>query len=142
MSDQQTDPQALIEAVQTVVRAVTGIKSAPDNVPGMLAVYPVAITYYTGGRYDTGPFGIAQSYHDIACEVLVPLKDLPRDIETLAPFIESVPEALTNDPWLNDLCETFDRVRYEFMRSEYAGMPVIGYRFLIENIKLFPYGKQ
>jgi hypothetical protein len=143
MSLEQTDPQALIEAVQTVVRAVVGIKFAPDNLPGKLPTYPAVITYYAGGHYDTGPFGIAQSLHNIACDVVINKADMGRDMETLVKFIESIPAALTNDPWFGGLCETFSGVRYEFIPSgNWAGVEIIGYRFIIENIKLYPYGKQ
>ena len=132
----------IIKVIQEKMRALVGIRTAPDLLPDNIAAWPAIVTYPVKGTYITGAFGIAEAYHDIVTELHYPLKDLPRAIETITPFVTSIPETLTDDPWLGELCETFENITYTLTPQRYAETDTVCLRFVIEKVKIFPYGKQ
>lgn len=131
----------VIEQVVTVIRAVDGIRFVPDTPPDQIAAWPVVRVYPSQGYVDSKDFGIGFNFHDIACEVLVPHKDLARDMAVLIPFIDSVPKALSTDPTLNSIYGQKLRISYTICEGKIGEVETIGYRFIIEKIKLDPYGK-
>jgi hypothetical protein len=136
----QVELADILAAVQAVVGSVTGIRYAPDSIPGDISQYPASIVYPKSGRYITGKVGISVSYHNIVVEIHIPLKDLARDVTSLLPYCKSVPEALTADPTLSKHIENSEQISYTFGQMEYNGAATIGWRFVIENIKIYPYG--
>jgi hypothetical protein len=133
--------QDVVQAIQDVVGAVTGIRAAPDYPPDSLGNLPAAITYAREGFINTGPFGIAESLHNIVIEIHFQNSDLPKAVKTAMPYVDSIPAALTANPWLANTCETFSRISYAFGAMEWGGIQTTGIRFVIEGIKLFPTGK-
>ena len=138
----QVEPDALIEAVQAVVRNVPGIRKVPESIPDQLAAWPAAVIYYQTGGYETGDHGISDAAHNIAVDVMMPRKDLASAMRVLTPFIKSVPAQLMQDPTFGDLCEPPARIDYELFTVTYAETEAIGYRFVMQKVKTFPYGKK
>ena len=134
--------QDVIEAIQDKVIA-TGIKYAPDYAPSTLpGQWPAVITYPTNGRAVTGDAGIAYYLHNIHCSIHYPPVDFSNTIKILVPYIETIITAITDDPWLSNNCEPFTAISYVIGPMKYAEMDTMGIRFTIENVKLYPYGKQ
>lgn len=136
----QVELADVISAIQDVVGKVTGIRYAPDSVPGTLAQFPASIVYPRNGYYNTGRAGIAEGYINIVVEIHVPLKDLARDVASLLPYWKSIPEALEADPTLNQRVEFGEKISWTFGQMSYNDVPTIGWRFVMENLKVYPYG--
>jgi hypothetical protein len=133
--------QAVVEAAQERVATIAGIRSTPDFAPESLAALPAAVAFPGKGRYVTGAFGIAESYHTLVIQVHFAGAYSARTLALVVPLVESVPAALTADPFLAGTCEAFSGISYEIGPMSYGGAPTFGIQFTIENVKLFPDGK-
>lgn len=138
----QVEPDVLLDAIRAIVRDVPGLRNVPGGVPDNISTWPAAPVYYTGGEYATGNFGIRDGLFSIAVDVMMPRKDLVKAMATLEPFIKSIPTALMEDPTFGNLSEPPSGIRVDLFNNVYAETEVIGYRFLIKNVQVFPYGKQ
>ena len=93
----------LVEAVkyiQTQTITLTGVREAPDYPPGTLGSTPIFICVPSGGQYESLNRVTLKNRHEIALQLWVSRKDLPRDVEKLAPFIDTVSNMLWGDPTL------------------------------------------
>ena len=125
-----------VSAVVTLVSAVTGILQVPVNPPDTVNVATFAVVYPQTGTIDNGVIGMKKALHNIAVDVLTKRTDLSRDFARIKPFIDLVPAALLADVTLTATVETFDNITYELITPDYAGVPMIGYKFLINNVKI------
>jgi hypothetical protein len=125
-----------IAQVEVTVRTVAGIRTVHDFPPDQLNTWPAVVAYAAKGYGDAKDFGLGFCYHDVACEVHIPQKDLARDTAKLLPFVTSMPEALKADPLLNAFYGAMNKISYSLFNEEYAGIQTIGYRFIIEKVKL------
>lgn len=132
----------VVARIVTVVKAVSGIRTAPDYPPDQIAAFPAVLVYPSTGTINTGDFGIADGLHDVAVEIRMPDKDLPHAMEVLIPFLTSIPVALTADPWMNQQCEAFPRITYSLFYSTYDTTQTVGFRFIVEKIRILPTGKR
>ena len=124
--------QQAIDRVQALVGAISGIREAPDEPPETMAVFPFAVAYVTGGRWDSISAGWAIGYHTIALELHVSRVDLPRDVQEAMAYSESVANALIGDITLNDTVETITSINYTFGPIGWATVPTLGWRYEIE----------
>ncbi len=134
--------QDVIEAIQDKVIA-TGIKYAPDYIPSNLpGQWPAVITRPMGGKAKTGDAGVHYYLHNIRCDVHFPITNISNAEEQAMPFIEKIIEAIANDPWLNENCEPMEEINYEFLQDKSVTPETLCIRFVVRNIKMYPYGKQ
>jgi hypothetical protein len=125
-----------VSAVATIVRGVSGVRGAPAAVPEDIAAYPFAVTYASGGVWEFGPAGDKKGLHSVTVELHVARKELPRDVAKAMPFGDTIPNALMRDPTLGGTASTFGRIRYSFGPLGWGGMDTIGFRFVLEDIKV------
>lgn len=132
---------ALYEIMQ-VVSSVTGLAQAPTNPNETQNVFPFAIGYYMTGSVGAQPIGTRKRLFNVSVEVLTKRINLPSDLALLLPFVDTIPDKLIAEvsdagDLFNTSITTFDNVLIEFIPDlEYAGVQMIGYRFVMENIKI------
>jgi hypothetical protein len=132
----------VITQVADVVSRVQGIRQAPVNPNETQNVSPFAVTYLFSGRINVGPIGTRKNLHQIAVDLFVERTDLARNIAALNPFIDSLPFALLSEvsdggSLFNSTIQTFDGISTTFLPSvDYGGKQMIGYRFVLENVKV------
>lgn len=131
----------VIASITTIVRAVTGVRTAPGLPPDQISMYPAVVVYPAKGSTESKDYGLGPVFHDVVCEVFVPRVDLARDMEKLLPFVDGIPKGISTDTTLNAVYGATSRISYVLFHETYGATDVIGYRFLIEKIKLDPYGK-
>ena len=128
--------QDVVGAIQDIVFNLAGIRDAPDYPPEQINMPPTAVTYAASGTFKEASLA-APGCYEVTPQVYVlllylPMKDLPRDVETLAPFVDSIPVALLNNQTLNGTVSAINEVRYQFVNAEWGGIPMRGYRFEID----------
>lgn len=130
-----------LSAIVSTVSAVSGIRRAPSNPTETANVFPFALCYVMDGNAQPFPMGTRTHLCNIAVEVFTARKDLARDFEIITPFIDSIPAALlaevtgTGSQFESNIT-TFEQVNYELLEKNYAGVDVIGYRFVMTNVKI------
>ena len=130
-----------ITEIVTVLRGVSGLKNVPINPPEQMNYDTYAVVYPERGSIDVAPIGTRESLHNIAIDVLTTRTDLARDMARLEPFLDTIPNALlsemtdSGDIFSNSI-ETFGALTYAFISTDYGGTPVIGYRFVMEGVKI------
>jgi hypothetical protein len=125
-----------VSAVVTAVKTVTGITQVPVNPPDTVNVATFAVVYAKAGVINNGVIGTKKALHSIAVDVLTKRTDLARDMATIKPFIDLLATALLADTTFGGTVQTFDSVTYEFMSTDYASVPMIGYQFILNNVKI------
>lgn len=128
--------QSAIAGAQTIVGAISGIRSAPAYPPEELSVFPFAVAYSGGGTWEFGPAGDKKGLHNIIVELHVQRKDLARDVTAAMAYSDSIPNALMLDTTLGGNASTFGRITYVFGPLGYGGIDTIGFRFTIEAVKI------
>ena len=129
--------QLCVEAVVDKVSVVPGIKQAPDYPPEKLVAYPFIAVFSWGGNWEWGAMGsLRRGLHNIAVEVHINRKILPLDVEKAMIYSDSIPNAIFSDPTLGGTCSTFEGITYEFGDMGWANVDTLGFRFIINNIKI------
>ena len=128
--------QQAIDAIQDLMGALTGMRSAPDEPPEDMSVFPFCVAYASDGTW--GGFGGAggkKGLHTIIVEVHIQRSDLPRDVAAAMAYSESVANALIGDPTLAGTVDTIvGDITYTFGGLGWAQAPgslpnTIGWRF-------------
>jgi hypothetical protein len=136
-----------ISEIAYVVSNVPGIKQAPAQPSETQNEYPFAAIYLATGTLGLGPTGTHKSLYNIAIDVLTNRMDLPNDLSILHPFIDLITSALDAEVsnsedglpggCFNGTISTFESVSISFLpKVDYAGVQMIGYRFLMNNVKI------
>lgn len=133
--------ETAVDAIVAVLRNVSGLKQVPINPPEQLNVDTFAVVYPFSGSIDIGPIGTRKALHVIAIDVLTRRIDLARDIARVKPFIDTVSAALISEvsgsgDQFSDTIETFGRLSYSWLSTDYGGTAVVGYHFLMEDVKI------
>lgn len=133
-------------AIAAVVDGVDGVKRAPGVPMENINDYPFALVYPADGEMNIGPVGTRKSLSNIFIDLLTVRRDINLDLTLMIPFIDSVTLALNNEISYNGdrfsgTIQTFEKVRFEFLPMyPYAGPDMIGYRFIMENVKILEAG--
>lgn len=135
-----------VEQVVAVLSGVAGLRDVPVNPPEQMGAQTFAVAYPQSGKVELSPTGTRRSLHNIAVDVLTVRTDLARDIALVKPFIDTVPDALLRQVSYDSdgnpggqfagSIETFASLSYSWMTSNYAGVDVVGYHFLMEDVKI------
>ena len=131
-----------LAAIAAVVDGVSGITLAPTYPRETMNESPFAVTYVSSGEIDIGPIGTRKSLENIAIDVLVVRRDVALDMETLTPFLDSIPAALlaevsTGGDIFSGTISTFESISIEFLPFiDYGAVQMIGYRFMMNNVKI------
>lgn len=115
-----------------------GVRSAPDYPPNQITLTPVAITYPASGTIGGLGSGYMKELHTVNIDLVMPAKDLTRDLTALNPYLRSIPNVIMKDPRFNSNASTFDSITYSFIVFEDGGIQYRGYRFAITGIKIEP----
>lgn len=136
MSDGTTQ-DAVLE-IAAVIRAVAGIKQAPNYAPDQINHFPFALVYPRVGMFETAPIEVQTGLHTMVVEVHIEKQFLPSDIARVIGFIDSVPLALHTALRDGDfsVVQTWERIRYEFGKLDWGGTETMGVRFYIEGVKV------
>lgn len=125
-----------LTAVATIVRSVTTLKQVPVDPPEAISVDTFAVVYAQSGSIDNGVVGLKKSLHSISVDCLTKRTDLARDLARVKPLIDLIPSALLANPTLAGTVQTFGSISYEVVQVEYGAVPMIGYKFLINDVKI------
>lgn len=133
--------------VLLTVSPFTNSKQVPVNPPSMMSYTTFAITHPISGRIDIGPVGTRKSLFNVGIDVLSKDIDLARTFQTLKPLIDTVSDALIRQvsydsdgnpgQQFNHSISTFGAISFnEIPLTDYGGVPVIGYRITMEDVKI------
>jgi hypothetical protein len=131
-----------LDAVVSVVSAVSGIRQAPTNPTETANVYPFVMCYVINGRLINGAIGTRKHLVNIAVELLTARKDLARDMALVSPYIDSISAAIIaevsdNGTRFAGTISAIEGIDYELLQNfNYAGVEMIGYRFTMNNVKI------
>lgn len=134
--------ESAITQIAAVVGAVSGIRQSPTFPNETQNVDPFCVTYFLDGRIEAGAIGTKRNLMNIRVDLLAPKNDLPRDLAILTPLVDTISLALvgevsgTGDRFGNTI-STFDTLRINYISdTDYAGVPMRGYSFVLENVKI------
>ena len=131
-----------LDAIVSVVSGVSGIRQAPVNPTEGANVYPFAMSYVMNGRLVNGAIGTRKHLVNIAIELLTARKDLARDMALISPYIDSISSALLAEvsdggTQFSGTISAFEAIDYEVLNSYvYGTVEMIGYRFIMTNVKI------
>ena len=136
----------IVEVLLTV-SPFTNSKQVPVNPPSMMSYSTFAITHPISGSIDIGPTATRKTIFNIAIDVLSKDIDLARTLQALKPLLDTIPNALIREvsydsdgnpgDMFSNSVSTFNRVSFsEIPLTDYGGVPVIGYRFTMEDVKI------
>jgi len=126
---------AAVQAVQDLMIAVTGIKTAPDY-PGP-GVFPMVITHLGTGEIIPGdPAGSVKSLDNIVIELHVADQGLTAAFTTLETLHPLVLAKLTADVTLTSTVQTYESISYATTRSEWDGAPTLVRIYTLNNCKI------
>lgn len=131
-----------VTAIAAVVDGVTGINVAPAYPQENINERVFALTYLMTSLTEISETGTKQHLALISIDLLTPLLNLKEDLMVLLPLADSVStalitEATTGGDMFSGTIDTFTNLRIEFLPSyTYANVQMIGYRIMLEDVKL------
>lgn len=129
-------------AIVSVISGVTGINQAPTNPNETQNIFPFALVYLSTGTLVLGAVGTRKSLYNIAIDVVTNRMNLPDDLAILTPFVDTIPAALEAQvsgagARFTSTISTFDSITVQFLPEfKYDGVQCIGYRFVMNNVKI------
>lgn len=134
-----------IETICTEVvaglRTVSGLKNVPLNPPEVMSYDTFGLVYPNSGSVQVGPAGTMKFLHNVAVDVLTVRSDMARDIARVRPLIDLVAnkilsEVIPGGTFFNNAFNAFDSLQYSWIQSDYAGLDLVGYHFLMIDVKV------
>lgn len=120
-----------VDQLQTQMRALSGINSAPELVPESADVFPFAVSYLKSGTFDLQSAGWGIQHAIIRSEIHVGRQLVGKAIEIAMPFLELVSQTFIADPTIGGTVVTIEGISWEFGKLEWGGIPTIGFRWEI-----------
>lgn len=129
--------QEAIDQLVDAVGSLTGIRTAPDEPPNKIAVWPAIVTHVENGTFKHSPIGVMTGTHTVIMDLLLAHKDTTRDVTTLMGYAKSIPNAIFDAQKDGTLAaiEEIGEITYEFGPMVYADQECMGFRFRIRNVK-------
>ena len=139
----QTITNAIVEIAE-VVAGTTGIKAPQANPRENASEYPFAMVYLLEGDVGSESEGWIVDLHNFAIDILVPREwDLAVSLPLFHPILDTLKVVLfqevakTGGGAFNGSIDTFSSLRIMFLPEyNYAGIDMIGYRVMMEQVKL------
>lgn len=138
--------ETAVSEIVTVLRSVLDANSVPVNPPEQMSKDTFAVVYPERGSVDVSPIGTRESLHAISIFLLTVRSDLARDIARVKPYIDTISNALLSEMTydsdgnqggiFNNSIDTFGSLTYQQVSTDYGGVPVIGYQFTMEDVKI------
>jgi hypothetical protein len=128
----------VVREVQAEMRALAGVRSAPDYVPDQVAEDLVIICYPATGTWKSNTPEDLRGLHTLHLMLLVPTGiPLKTALEDLYPYVDLIPQRLWQALKAGRLTslDTFGDIGYEYGKWAYAGIEYWGYRFTVQNVK-------
>jgi hypothetical protein len=119
------------------MRALAGVRSAPDYVPDQVAEDLVIVCYPATGTWKSNTPEDLRGLHALHLLALLPNVSLAVASERLRPYVDLIPQRLWQALKAGRLTslDTFGDISYEFGEWEYGGIEYAGYRFIVQNVK-------
>ena len=136
--------QEVIDQVQDVVAAISGIRAALHEPPDSINVYPFAVAFVKSGTWTLGkPTGMMTGMHDIVIELHTGVrKDLARDVTAAMVYAKSVPNAIGKAQLITvslTALQAIGSIDYEFGPMSWgpldASVNTIGWRWTLHGVK-------
>lgn len=137
-----TTLDTIIKAIQDLMLDIEGIHRAPDYAPGKPLPYPFVVCFPMEGAFKWTANKFTTGLHNVALEMhWAGFKDVARDIEKAAPFLERIAKALWNDPTLSasdegpinaGVINANEPITYQFGPLNYFGERTYGWKFVIQ----------
>ena len=124
----------IIQAVQDITGAITGVRQAPDYPPNKVSTFPIAVCYAASGSWTENPIDCITGDHIIRLELIWARRDIERLVESALPYGDSVATALLQNRTLNNTVSYIASIDYAFgvpQAGPYAGLDVIGWSWAI-----------
>jgi hypothetical protein len=128
--------QDAIDAINVLLRAVSGIRVVPDDPPDSMNIYPFAVVYPGSGTWDQGVPGERLGLCSLIVELHVARRDLPTAVQHALTFADTVPDALMADPTLTGSVSTYGVIEWTFGPLAWGDTPTIGWRYTLTNVKI------
>lgn len=128
--------KSLLTQITNQVGSISGIRSARDLPPEEMPEAPFAVAYPVDGQSKDGTPGSKTELVSIAVEVMVPRKDLPRDVDRIVTYHDDLLNALMSDGTFGGLADTYDFIEWTFGPLAYGTQDTVGYKFIIRGIKI------
>lgn len=124
--------------IQTVLGALSGVRSAPATPPEAINATPIILVYPAFGRFTWDTPEGKRGLHNVGIDVLTEATDIARARTLLNPFVESIPNALFKGVRDNAFTafSAFGQIEYEFVSVKYAEIDYLGYRFVVTDLKI------
>lgn len=130
--------QGAIAELVAVVRAVNGIRHAPDEPAAQLTVWPAAFSYATESASRNQPPDMAHDFHNIQIAVLMPKADYRIMMKTMLPLYEPIRNELfqhrNGDTSTN--YKTFGNITATLGPIDWGGPEVFGWIFTVTNMEI------
>lgn len=124
---------AIVQALAAKVRALTGVRNAPDDPPDTALAYPFAVTYFQSGtwRGDDATWKTAPQTYAIDL-YLGRYPDAGRALAAGSEYPEQLGQAIVSDENLALAVTLVSEVRCRFSRMNYIGIDCVGYHFEVD----------
>ena len=130
------DLRDAVVQVQTIARALSGIKEAPSEARSGMMAYPFAISYPLRGTFDIGPAGASTGLHTIVTEIHMAAEgDLATALKHLQTYLDDFANDILDDPRLGGTVTTIvvgddgPPVSYTLVSGVYNGVKTIALKF-------------
>lgn len=130
--------QDAIYEIQSAIRTVQGVKSAPNEPPDNTESYPIAVTVPGNGTYMVESHGSQRGLHNVEIQLHVKRKDLPIDMRTATPFIDRIVDKLFFERQASNFStfDTFGDITYEFTTFKWGEQGTLGYVITLNDLKI------
>ena len=122
------------------------LKTVPINPPETISYDTFAIVHPISGTYTLAPVGSRMGLHTIAIDVLTRRVDLARDLARIKPLLDLVAHKVSLEfsydsdgnvgQRFSNSVQTLKEIPYFELRDDYGGVPVIGYRMTLSDVKI------
>lgn len=120
-----------------ILAAATSIKSAPDYPSDLRLAQPTVISYADNLVFSAESAGVLHTFFDLKTDVMIPRGDITESFKFLAAIPKQIADVFRNDPTIGGHAQSYaGDVTASYASGPINGVDCIGYRFLVQKIKL------
>lgn len=132
-----TGLNAAIIEVQKMMKALPGVRAAPNYIEGKSSQFPYFETWPGPGNWESNSYAFLQGILSICIVVHIQENTLMLSEEKSMVYVELVPRTLMADSTLNGTVSTFGDIEFSgLLRMQLGETPTIGYRWTIKDVKI------